>query len=133
MYYDAALRDINNPSSGYYIPYPTADMSCDDLVSWTTSLKSQIALWNSRLVGNTNYTEIGNINSILEIQNDKLSQYNNEYQRCTLTTVSPTTGEPVAEVTTQTTEGTGTSGILIALLILAGGIWFLSRKKKRHA
>lgn len=73
-YYAAALRDIDNPISEDYKPYPNDTMQVEFLQINKQFLLDRIAVWNQRYsVGNSK--EQANITKIIAELNKKVSAY----------------------------------------------------------
>ena len=73
--YAAALRDLENPVSEDYRPYPTSDMQVSFLQTNKRFLETRIQIWNDRYnVGNSK--EKANIEKIVSELNKKVAAYN---------------------------------------------------------
>lgn len=136
-YRSAALRDINNPISEFYIEPANGVMSCQNLSANYDKLQQQIDFWFSEINAGKNKKEEANINSIIAIQQAKQDQYAALMQdKCTITintgggnneepkTSGGGTGLTVPETPT-TTGGSNTT-----LLLLAGLAFYLFILKK---
>lgn len=137
--YEAALRDINNPESSHFIAPPESWQSCDELITGINFLTNEIQFWTTKL-NSLRYGFLSgdretadNIGKILQVQNTKLQLYQQAHQiKCLsvqpVQTAAPV--EPVPEV------GPGTSGngssFIFPLLLLAGGIWLINRRRMRN-
>ncbi len=135
--YEAALRDIANPLSEDYRPNPDSTMSCDMLTEGINYLTSRIQLWTTRLnslryrlfSGDRETAE--NISQILSVLNQRLQLYQQAHQIKCLNVSTPTIIAPSEILPEQIQSNGGSGSLLLPLAILAGGIWFLSRRKKR--
>lgn len=134
--YEAALREIANPISEDYRPNPDATMSCDTLLEGINYLTSRIQLWTTRLNSLTyklfsgDKTTADNISQILTVLNQRLQLYQQAHQIKCLniqTAIQPAIVEPIPEQI----QSNGSGSMLLPLALLAGGIWFISRKKRR--
>lgn len=135
--YEAALREVNNPISEDYRPNPDATMNCDDLVEGINYLTSRIQLWTTRLnslryrLFSGDRATAENISQILNVLNQKLQLYQQAHQIKCLTVQQPTEAAPT-EVLQEATPTEAGSGFLFPLLLIAGGIFIVSRMKKRR-
>jgi hypothetical protein len=135
--YEAALREINNPISEDYIINPDSTMSCDQLVYGINFLTARIQLWTNRLNSLTyklfsgDKTTAQNISSILQVENQRLQLYQQAHQIKCLNVQPVEVLAPVDPVVEQIQSNGGSGSMVLPLLLLAGGIWFISRKKRR--
>ena len=135
--YEAALREIANPISEDYISDPNSTMSCDELVVGINYITSRVQLWTTRLNSLQYKTFSGdretaaNISKILQVLNVKLQLYQTAHQiKCLNVQAAP---QPViVDPSLEVIPSNGSGGsMILPLLLLAGGIWFISRKKRR--
>lgn len=135
--YEAALREVNNPISEDFRPNPDSTYSCDMLTEGINYLTSRIQLWTTRLnslrygLFSGDRTTAENISQILTVLNQRLQLYQQAYQIKCIN--QPTQAAPVEVVpeNNNVIESNG-SGILLPLLLVAGGIFVISRMKKRR-
>lgn len=134
--YEAALREVNNPISEDFRPNPDNTYSCDMLTEGINYLTSRIQLWTTRLnslrygLFSGDRTTAENISQILTVLNQRLQLYQQAYQiKCI--NVQPAVVAPTEALPEQIPSNGGSGSMMLPLLLLAGGIWFISRKKRR--
>jgi len=135
--YEAALREVNNVISEDYRPNPDATFSCDMLTEGINYLTSRIQLWTTRLnslrygLFSGDRTTAENISQILTVLNQRLQLYQQAYQIKCINQQPVEVLAPVDPAVEQIPSNGGSGSMILPLLLLAGGIWFISRKKRR--
>lgn len=137
--YEAALREINNPISEDYRPIPDGSFSCEQLLEGINYLTGRIQLWTTRLnslrygLFSGDRTTANNISQILNVLNQRLQLYQQAHQiKCLSMQSTPVVTDPTLEtVSLETPTATQTGSVLLPLLLVAGGIFLITRKKRR--
>lgn len=131
-YYATSLQYINDAGkSEYYVAAPNEQMDCATLQAGYSTLETQIAMWNDRLMSSTKAKEQGNIQAIIDIQSAKQAAYQELIdQKCGIgqqheTTPTETGNGPAPKPTP--TEPAGNSTLLM-VGIAALAIILLMRK-----
>ena len=130
-YYEVSLQSAINNTYEFYVEPASQNMDCDTLQTNQQRLQSMVLDWEGKAISSTNQTEINNANSIVQILQGRL----NEYDRILVlncSTMTTTNNGTVAPTPEQPTSNGGGS-IVLPLLLVAGGIFFLSRMKKRRS
>ena len=134
--YEAALREVNNPVSEDYRPIPDGSMGCETLLEGINYLTARIQLWTTRLnslrygLFSGDRETANNISQILTVLNQRLQLYQQAHQIKCLNVSTPTIIEP-SQPLPESIPSNGGGSLLLPLAILAGGIWFITRKKRR--
>ena len=130
-YYEVSLQSAINNTYEFYVEPASQNMDCDTLLTNQQRLQSMVLDWEGKAISSTNQTEINNANSIVQILQGRLNEYDRIYSvKCsTMTTTNNGTVAPTPEQ--PTTNGGGS--IVLPLLLVAGGIFFISRMKKRRS
>jgi len=131
-YYEVSLQSAINNTYEFYVEPASQYMDCGTLLTNQQRLQSMVLEWEGKAATSTNQTEINNANSIVQILQGRLNEYDRIYAlNCSgITTTNNGTVEPIPE---QSTTNNGTGSIVLPLLLVAGGIFFLSRMKKRRS
>ena len=131
-YYEVSLQSAINNTYEFYVAPASNTMDCATLTMNQQTLQSMVLDWQSKAAASSNSTEINNANSIVQILQGRLDEYDRllVLNCSTMATTNNGTVQPTSE---QPTTNGGSGSIVLPLLLVAGGIWFLSRRKKRRS
>jgi len=104
-------------------------MDCGTLTTNQQQLQSMVLEWQAKAMNSSITTEVNNANSIVQILQGRLDEYDRLIAlNCNqMATTNNGTVQPVPEQ-----SPTNGGSIMLPLLLVAGGIFFLSRMKKRR-
>ena len=126
-YEEVSLQSVINNAYEYFIPLANVAMSKEELIRNREAFQTQINAWIDQLSSSTNATEISNISKIIEIQSERLAQYDVMIAQLSGDgddiPADPT--DPAVPATTKKTNW----GIIMLLAGVAI-IYFLNRKNK---
>lgn len=134
--YDAALRDINNPASSYYVADATDGMACEMLQQGFDKLNQQITDW-ANIITNLKFSPLSgdkksaeNISKIMDIQAAKLTRYTTLLEKCSDTTYEGNDNGN-GNGNTNNTPAPGKSSMLPILGVGALLLFLFMKKSKR--
>jgi len=128
-YYEVSLQSAINNTYEFYVAPASSTMDCGTLTTNQQQLQSMVLEWQAKAMQSSISTEINNANSIVQILQGRLDEYDRLIAlNCNqMATTNNGTVQPVPEQ-----SSTNGGSIVLPLLLVAGGIFFLSRMKKRR-